>query len=291
MITRSPRAVMHRSPLFRAARAVLTRAERTLPRSIYDGLYGAAFKLYRTGLEVSYQRQLQRLGHSGDLAGIRRGAAVIKAMPYSLVGPSGLEATYEAVRDIVQRGVPGAIVECGIAGGGSSAVMALALQDVGSSRHLWLFDSYEGLPDPTVDDIDPASGGTGAHIRPLPKGSCLGTFEDVEHLMTDVIGVPRNQFTMVKGWFQNSVKPNAENIGEIAVLRLDGDWYESTRTCLEGLYIRLAPGGVLIVDDYYSCFGSYRALNEFLSEQGDSDPSFVNDGDGGVLYVRPRATA
>jgi hypothetical protein len=278
---------MHRSPLFRAAHAILIRVEHTLPRSIYSTLYGASFSLYRTGLAASYRLQQRRLKRSGDLEGVRRGKAVIKAMPYSLVGPSGLEATYEAVHDAIKRGVTGAIVECGIAGGGSSAVMALALRDAGAFRHLWLFDSYEGLPDPTLDDIDPASGGTGAHIRPLPKGSCLGTFEEVEHLMGDVIGVPRDQFTMVKGWFQDSVRPNAETIGEIAVLRLDGDWYESTRTCLDGLYSRLAPGGLLIVDDYHSCFGSHRALNEFLSEQGDTDPAFVNDGCGGVLYVRP----
>jgi O-methyltransferase len=290
-MTQSSSVVMYRSPWFRAAKAVLIRAEQTLPRSMYNGIYGASFSLYRTGLEASYHRQQRRLKRSGDLEGVRRGEAVIKAMPYSLVGPSGLQATYEAVRDAIRRGVPGAIVECGIAGGGSSAVMALALRDAGERRHLWLFDSYEGLPDPTVDDIDPASGGTGAHIRPLPRGSCLGTFEEVEHLMVDVIGVPRDQFTMVKGWFQDSVGPNAETVGEIAVLRLDGDWYESTRTCLDGLYSRLAPGGLLIVDDYHSCFGSYRALNEFLSEQGDSDPAFVNDGSGGVLYVRPGPTA
>lgn len=280
---------MHRSLFFRVARAVLIRAEQSLPRSMYDALYGATFSLYRTGLRASYIRQQSSLKRSGDWDRVRRGEAVIKVMPYSLVGPTGLEATYDAVRDVIKRDVSGSIVECGVAGGGSSAVMALALRDSGVRRHLWLFDSYEGLPDPTIDDIDPSSGETGAHVRPLPKGSCLGRFDEVEHLMVDVIGLPRDQFTMVRGWFQESIALNSTQVGEIAVLRLDGDWYESTRICLDGLYSNLAPGGVLIVDDYYSCFGSYRALNEFLSMHGDSEPRFVDDGSGGVAYVKAEA--
>ena len=165
-------------------------------------------------------------------------------------------------------------------------MMALALRDAGQARHMWLLDSYEGLPDPTVEDIDPGSGATGTHIRPLPKGSCLGTYDEVEQLMDQVIGVPRDQFTMVKGWFEDTASSSSDAIGPIAVLRLDGDWYESTRTCLDALYGNIAPGGLLIIDDYHSCFGAHRAVHEFLSEMGDPAPSFVNDGSGGVLYVK-----
>lgn len=280
-------AGMHRSPLFRAARVALIRAERDLPRPVYSALYRGAFKVYRTSLEAEYRVRLARSRRSGDWRAVRRAEAVTKVLPFSLVGPQGLEATYDAVLDVVRRAVPGAIVECGVAQGGSSAVMALALRDAGESRKLWLFDSYEGLPDATTEDIDPASGATGAHVRPLPKGSCLGTLEEVDHLMSEVIGVSRDQYTLVKGWFQDTVKPHAEAVGGIAVLRLDGDWYESTRCCLEGLYPQLSSGGLLVIDDYHSCYGAQRATMEFLAEQGDVEPRLIDDGSGGVLYTKP----
>jgi O-methyltransferase len=282
--TRDP--VMHRSPAFRAARAMLIQAEQRLPSAVYTALYRGAFGVYRTGVALRFRADVARRRRRGDWESVRRGEAVIKAMPFSLVGPSGLEATYQAVHDTVAQRVTGAIVECGVAQGGSSAAMALALRDAGETRHLWLFDSFEGLPDATADDVDPGSGATGAHIRPLPKGSCLGTYEEVERLMARVVGVPSENFTLVKGWFQETVSQTAERIGQIAVLRLDGDWYESTRCCLVGLYDQLVSGGLLIIDDYHSCYGAHRAVHEFLAERGDPDPVFVNDGSGGVLYTK-----
>ena len=280
-------AVMYRSPAFRAARATLIRAEQVLPRSIYNVLYRSAFRVYRTGLETRHALDLRRQRKNQDWSAVRRGEAVRKALPYSLVGPQGLEKTYDAVTDVVRRGVPGDLVECGVAQGGSSAVMALALRDAGERRRLWLFDSFEGLPDPTADDYDPESGETGAHIRPLPKGSCLGTYEEVHDLMSGYLGLDADQFEMVQGWFQDTVRPTAEKVGAISVLRLDGDWYESTKVCLEGLYDNLSSRGLLIIDDYHSCFGAKRAVHEFLAAQGDSDPVFRDDGSGGVLYLKP----
>ena len=70
------------------------------------------------------------------------------------------------------------------------------------------------------------------------------------------------------------------------MLRLDGDWYESTKVCLEGLYDNLSPGGLLIIDDYHSCFGAKRATDEFLASTGDSSPALEDDGSGGVIYVK-----
>lgn len=274
---------MYRSLAFRQARAGLRWAERNLPLPVYSAMYRTAFGLYRTGIRTRYAAAARRRAAQGDWPGVRASTAVLAAMPYSLVGPSGLEATYRAVVDVIGRGVPGALVECGVAQGGSSAVMALAARDAGSPRHLWLADSFEGLPDPTDDDFDHETGSTGAHIRPLPKGSCRGTYEEVHQLMADVVGLEEEMFTLVKGWFQDTVPGLAERVGQIAVLRLDGDWYESTKVCLEALGPLLAPGGVLVVDDYHSCIGSRRAVDEYLGEQ----VRLVGDGSGGVLWTRP----
>jgi len=261
-------------------------SEQNLPAPVYSAMYRSSFRVYRFGLESGYSRNRRKRQRAKDWEGVRRADAVIKALPYSMVGPSGLEASYSAVRDVLRRGVPGAVVECGVAQGGSSAVMALALRDAGDVRHMWLFDSYEGLPAPTDDDFDATTGATGIHIRPLPKGSCLGTYEEVHELMSEVLGVPQGSFTQIKGWFQDTVAAAAPSIGAIAVLRLDGDWYESTKVCLDALFPQLSRGGSLIVDDYHSCYGSKRAVHEYLADQGDTAPAFTDDGSGGVVYTK-----
>jgi O-methyltransferase len=278
---------MHRSFSFRLARAALIWSERNLPSHVYGPMYRTAFRAYRFGLEKRYAASRRGRVRRHDWSGVRQADAVLKAMPHSLVGPAGLEATYEAVTDVIRRGVPGSLVECGVAQGGGSAVMALASRDADQTRHLWLVDSFEGLPDPTAEDFDGTSGSTGAHIRPLPKGSCLGTLEEVHDLMTNVIGLDPDRFTLVKGWFQDTVSDLGLRTGQIAVLRLDGDWYESTKVCLEALYPYLASGGVLIVDDYDSCLGSKRALDEFLSREFGPGAALRRDGSGGVTWTKP----
>jgi O-methyltransferase len=287
MAVAAPGTSPDRSLLNRAARNVLVKANEVLPEPIYALFSKGLFSSYRTGVEFRYKTKLHLLRRREQWQDVRRAEAVVKTMPFSLVGPSGLEATYQAVHDTICNGIIGDIVECGVAQGGSSAIMALAMRDAGDNRHMWLFDSYEGMPESTDDDIDPESGRTGAHVQPLPKGSCLGTFDEVDRLMGEIIGLPRSQFTMVKGWFEESVQVTAGRMGPIAVLRLDGDWYESTRCCLEGLYPLLASGGLLIIDDYHSCFGAHRAVHEFLANQGDPNPKFENDGSGGILYLKP----
>ena len=110
-------------------------------------------------------------------------------MPYSLVGASGLEHTDEWASELIDSGVPGAFVECGVARGGSAALIAQIAQSDQPPRHCWFFDSYEGLPDPTEKDLE--AGATGKHIRPLPKGSCLGTLEQVSWLLFERFGLSR----------------------------------------------------------------------------------------------------
>jgi hypothetical protein len=205
-------------------------------------------------------------------------------MPYSLVGWRGLEATYDAVTATQKAGLPGAIVECGVARGGSAALMALVEKRSASQRKLWLFDSYEGLPDPTVEDI--RDNATGKHVRPLPKGSCLGTFDEVAKLLFDTLHLDRSYIAMIKGWFENTLPATRASIGAIAVLRIDADWYESVKCCLENLYDQVLPGGYVIIDDYGSCFGAQKAVDEFLSQHEIAVNLFA-DGRGGCHFVKP----
>jgi O-methyltransferase len=156
------------------------------------------------------------------------------------------------------RNIPGCVVECGVWRGGMSAGMAEVL---GAERDYFLFDSFEGLP-PAREDLD----GTAAiewqtdTTSPTYYNNCGAPQEEAAAAMKLS---PATSVSLVKGWFSETL-PRFAPPGEIAVLRLDGDWYDSTRVCLENLYPHVAPGGIVIIDDYYDWDGCARAVNEFF---------------------------
>jgi hypothetical protein len=155
--------------------------------------------------------------------------------------------------------IPGCVVECGVWRGGMIAGMAEVL---GAGRDYFLFDSFEGLP-PAREELDGASAVAWQKnsFSPVHYNNCTAAEEEAAAAMK-LSGA--TSFSIVKGWF-NETLPRFSPPSKIAVLRLDGDWYESTRDCLENLYPHVAPGGVVIVDDYYIWDGCARAINEFIS--------------------------
>lgn len=156
------------------------------------------------------------------------------------------------------RHVPGCIVECGVWRGGASAGMAEVL---GADRDYFLFDSFEGLP-PAQDLDGPAAKAWQEDTRSEAYyDNCSAPIEFAERAMR-LSGVPRYRIT--KGWFDRTL-PGFVPPSPIAILRLDGDWYESTMTSLESLHKYLAPGGIVVVDDYYAWDGCSRAIHDFLS--------------------------
>ena len=162
-------------------------------------------------------------------------------------------------------------------------MLALTNRTVGTTtRPKWFFDSFEGLPEPTAEDYA-EDGRTGEFIRPLPKGACLGTIEQVSELLFDTLELPRSEVHLVKGWFQDTVPAQRKDVGPIAVLRLDGDWYESTKIPLEAFYDQITPGGVVIVDDYATCFGSRKAVDEFRGNRSIT-AELIPDGRGGAWF-------
>lgn len=252
-----------------------------LPFAIYRALYDFSFGSYRRLLRQNYR--LKALGGNAETR--KRNRVVYESMPYSLVGWRGLEATYDAVVAANREQLPGVIVECGVAQGGSALLLARLATTETPSREIWLFDSYEGLPEATKDDY--IGGVTGRHVRPLPKGSCLGTIEQVSTLLFETFKLPRKPIHLVKGWFQDTLPVTRQRLGTIAVLRLDGDWYESTKCCFENLYDQVAPGGFVILDDYHSCFGCQKATDEFMRARG-LKAAVVPDGRGGAFFRKPR---
>ena len=268
----------------RIAMPILYGMYKVLPTRLYEAFYRPAFALYRWALRSAYRRGLNQDRRRGDVAAVVRKERVYSVMEYSLVGAPGLEHTHNLAAKAIAEGVSGAFVECGVAQGGCAALLAQVAASERGPRHCWFFDSYEGLPDPTGADYD--SGKTGRHIRPLPKGSCVGTYEQVSQLLFEHFGLAREHVTLVKGWFQDTLPVTKTKIGPIAILRVDGDWYESTKCCLEELFPHVSSGGQVIIDDYYSCYGASKATDEFVARHR-IETQLTPDGRGGVSFPKP----
>ncbi len=175
---------------------------------------------------------------------------------YTMLSNARLRGLYLALRHVERQAIPGDVVECGTARGGSAGLMGLALRRWGAARRLWVMDTFEGLPPPSADDPD-------YDIAKQFVGECLGTLEEVLGLFQR-LGIA-DRTTCIKGLFQDTV-PNAP-MERIAVLHLDGDWYESVKVCLDHLYDRVAPGGVIQIDDYGHWAGGRKATDEFLRDR------------------------
>jgi Macrocin-O-methyltransferase (TylF) len=176
--------------------------------------------------------------------------------PFTECGNARLRNLYEAVRQVVAAGILGDIVECGTARGGSGAMMGLTLQSLGADRKLWLFDTFEGLPEPSGDDPD-------RELAELYTGGFRGGYDEVQSLF-ERLQISSNT-EMVKGLFQDTL--TTADIESIAVLHLDGDWYDSVLVCLEHFYDRVSPGGVIQIDDYGHWEGARKAVDEFLARR------------------------
>jgi len=214
-------------------------------------------------------------------------------LPHTMVGRGGLITTYKVVKDVERQDIEGCLVECGVARGGSAALMLLTSElfapknSARDARTAWLFDSFEGLPSSTTED--------GFLRKPnhnnksswdLAEGYCLGALEEVEELLFKKLEFDTSKVFLIKGWFQDTLPEHKDKVGDIAVLRLDGDWYESTKCCLENLYDNVIEGGYVIVDDY-ALVGCRKAADEFLTSQGEH-PEIIPDGRGGGWFKKKR---
>jgi O-methyltransferase len=170
------------------------------------------------------------------------------------------------VREVVDAGVPGDLVECGVWRGGSAFLMAEVLERRGEDRTVWLFDSFEGLPPP--QEVDGAAAVAYSENRddPMYLDNCRAEVEEVR-ATAQRLGLEA-RIEIVQGWFEETLPTSRDQIGAIALLRLDCDWHESVTTCLETLYDQVSRGGVVIVDDYYVWDGCAIAVHEFLGRRG-----------------------
>ncbi|MEV0778257.1 TylF/MycF/NovP-related O-methyltransferase [Streptomyces sp. NPDC050428] len=196
---------------------------------------------------------------------------IIRAVkPYTMTSPERLNAFILATRHVVRHNIPGDIVECGVWRGGSMQACAKTLLSLGETdRGLHLFDTFEGMPPPTAEDL--RRDGKSAEQLLAAQGKdrpiwAIASLEDVQAGFEQV-PYPGERVHYVQGMVEDTVPQQAPE--QISILRLDTDWYASTKHELEFLYPRLVSGGVLLIDDYGYWQGSRQAVDEFLEKTGE----------------------
>jgi O-methyltransferase len=208
--------------------------------------------------------------------------------PLTMLSMERILTNIRAVDHVVNTGIPGDIVECGVWRGGSSMAMALALQgrDI---RNLWMYDTYAGMTEATEVDVN-AQGLSASRLlseaKQFEKAElslvlAFASLEDVQNNMRST-GYNWDSLRFVQGPVEQTLPAIMPD--KISVLRIDTDWYKSTRHELEHLYPRLSPGGILIIDDYGCWQGARKAVDEYF--QGKN--VFLNRIDyTGRLAVKP----
>jgi O-methyltransferase len=197
-------------------------------------------------------------------------APIFKAVDdYTMTSPESVNALVEAVRYIVQSQIEGAFVECGVWKGGSAMAMALALKQLGATdRELFLYDTYSGMSAPTQEDVR-WDGGTAQDVYNKTQSAdktSAWNYVPLDEVKRNVCstGYPADRFHFVKGLVEETIPKTVPQ--KIALLRLDTDFYESTRHELTHLYPRLSTYGVMVIDDYGHWLGARKAVDEYISE-------------------------
>ncbi|MFN9630892.1 MAG: TylF/MycF/NovP-related O-methyltransferase [Cyanobacteriota bacterium] len=184
---------------------------------------------------------------------------------FTMTSQQRILSVIDSIRYVSRNRIPGAIVECGVWRGGSSMAAALTLlQEKDVSRRLYLFDTYTGMTMPTDRDVS-IDGSLAKDQFPRDQSSwCAADLEDVRRNMFST-GYPKEGIDFIVGPVEETIKPTS-GPSDIALLRLDTDWYESTRHELVHLFPRISIGGVLIIDDYGHWQGARKAVDEYFSE-------------------------
>ena len=195
----------------------------------------------------------------------------------TMIGMQRLASLQQCVETVLAEDIPGDLVECGVWRGGASILMRAVLAAYGDeTRCVWLADSFAGMPRPDPEKYQADKGMNldhGAFIMVVPESEVRANFERY--------GLLDDRVRFLPGWFKDTL-PSAP-IDRIAVLRLDGDLYESTIQALDALYPRLSPGGFCIIDDYHAIKRCRQAVTDYRAKHEIS--AQINEIDGiGVLW-------
>lgn len=196
----------------------------------------------------------------------------------TMTSPERVEALCEAVDYICRNRISGDVVECGVWKGGSMmAAAARLIKNQNADRTLWAFDTYSGMSKPTAADVD-LHGATAtellavADVNDVRSVWCQSSLDEVRSNLLST-GYAEEKLRFVVGKVEETLNSEISLPEQIALLRLDTDWYESTKVELEQLFPRLVRGGVLIIDDYGHWQGCRRAVDEYFTN--NAAPMFL----------------
>lgn len=183
--------------------------------------------------------------------------------------PERIVGLARAVEYVVKARIDGAVVECGVWRGGSMMAVAQILREVGDTeRDLYLFDTFEGMTTPSEMDVSFDGQRAADALKRTGSDGAMHCRAGIDDVRANVLstGYESSRIHFVKGMVEATIPDHAPD--QISILRLDTDWYESTLHEMVCLFPRLAPGGVLIVDDYGHWQGARRAVDEYLASNG-----------------------
>lgn len=209
---------------------------------------------------------------------------------YSMVSAARLMNVIRSVEHVEQHQIEGAFVECGVWKGGSTmAALRSFLRRGPAHREVYLYDTFDGMTAPTDVDVAAATGQSASVLlnqNAKDKESHYWAYAPLEDVRGNVFstGYPGQLIHFVKGRVEETIPATMPE--KIAILRLDTDWYESTRHELVHLYPRLVSGGVLILDDYGFWKGARKAVDEYFSLL-DVQPEFRQIDDTGICCIKP----
>jgi O-methyltransferase len=233
-------------------------ADRNLPatkRHLFQFLNKRGYKIFKT---VPFDAKARELGTDWPSIG------------YSMAGLRRLDNLQFCVDSVLDQSVPGDLLEAGVWRGGSCIFMRAMLKLHGvTDRTVWVADSFQGLPVPSLEadrDYD-LSGFTALAVSQAEVEAAFQRF-----------GLLDNQVKFLKGWFKDSL--STAPVSQLAVLRMDGDLYESTMDIFSALYHKVSAGGFVIVDDYHALPPCKQAVHDFRGSAGIKDPIQEIDGTG-----------
>ena len=239
----------------------MMRARSFVVRSARKALAKRGFSIVRT---VPYSRQ--PLPRDADPETVETIRAV---QPYTLTSPERIMGLCLAVKYLVRSRIDGAIVECGVWRGGSIMAIARTLLSLGvTDRDIYMYDTFTEMPEPTEEDEIDLGGRAWSDLRAEAKDDPVHSylpFDEVRRLI-EATGYPAERLHFVQGLVEETIPHSAPD--EIALCRLDTDFYSSTLHELRHLYPRIVPGGVLLIDDYSRFTGAKKAVDEYLAQTG-----------------------
>ncbi len=220
----------------------------------------------RFGFEIAYKKpyDAEQRAHGNDWP----------SRAESMIGLKRMQNIQDCITQIMEQDVPGDFIETGVWRGGACIFMRANLKAWGdTSRTVWLADSFEGLPAPNVKDFPADAGDTFYKQSGLSVGEAAVRHNFERYNLLD------DQVKFLVGWFKDTL-PTAP-VDKLALLRLDGDLYESTWQAIEALYPKLSPGGFCIVDDYGTLpTQAQAAVHDYRKQHGITDEIVDIDGNG-----------